>query len=193
LIVPAGAVNKHQQVWRDKKEEYLFPVANLSRVYRAKWFEGLRLLGVEIRASLPSEWVVHCKAVGRGDKALVYLGRYLYRGVLPEKNILQDQDGIVTFKTVDNEGTELIQSMPGAELLWLLLRHVLPKRFRRVRDFGLLHGNAKAVVRLLQMLLNLIPVHPIATDNKQPMVCPECGGLMRIIAVRVREAAPLRL
>jgi hypothetical protein len=82
--------------------------------------------------------------------------------------------------------------MPGAELLWLLLRHVLPKRFRRVRDFGLLHGNAKAVVRLLQMLLNLIPVHPIATDNKQPMVCPECGGLMRIIAVRVKEAAPLR-
>jgi hypothetical protein len=112
--------------------------------------------------------------------------------VLPEKNILQDQDGIVTFKTVDNEGTELIQSMPGAELLWLLLRHVLPKRFRRVRDFGLLHGNAKAVVRLLQMLLNLIPDHPIATDNKQPMVCPECGGLMRIIAVRVKEAAPLR-
>jgi hypothetical protein len=193
LIVPAGAVNKHQQVWRDKKEEYLFPVANLSRVYRAKWFEGLRLLGTEITASLPSEWVVHCKAVGRGDKALVYLGRYLYRGVLPEKNILQDQDGIVTFKTVDNEGTELIQSMPGAELLWLLLRHVLPKRFRRVRDFGLLHGNAKAVVRLLQMLLNLIPDHPIATDNKQPMVCPECGGLMRIIAVRVKEAAPLRL
>ena len=168
-------------------------MANLSRVYRAKWFEGLRLLGVEIRASLPSEWVVHCKAVGRGDKALAYLGRYLYRGVLPEKNILKDQDGKVTFKTVDNEGTEIIQSILGAEFLWLLLRHVLPKRFRRVRDFGLLHGNAKAVVRLLQMLLNLIPLNPIPPDEKQPMVCPECGGLMRIIAVRVKAAVPLRL
>jgi hypothetical protein len=33
------------------------------------------------------------------------------------------------------------------------------------------------------MLLNLIPFHPIATDEQQPMVCPECGGLIRIIAV----------
>lgn len=168
-------------------------MANLSRVYRAKWFEGLRLLGVEIMTALPSEWVVHCKAVGRGDKALAYLGRYLYRGVLPEKNILKDQDGSVTFKTIDNEGTEIIQTIPGAEFLWLLLRHVLPKRFRRVRDFGLLHGNAKAVVRLLQMLLNLIPLHPIPTEEKQSIVCPECGGLMRIIAVRVKEVVPLRL
>jgi hypothetical protein len=165
----------------------------MSRVYRVKWFEGLRLLGVEIRASLPSEWVVHGKAVGRGDKALAYLGRDLYTGVIPEKNILKDQDGSVTLKSVDNEGTEIIQSIPGAEFLWLLLHHVLPKHFRRVRVFGLLHVNAKAVVRLLQMLLNLIPLHPIPTDDKQPVVCPECGGLIWIVAVRVKEAVPLRL
>ena len=144
-------------------------------------------------AALPSEWVVHCKAIRRGDKALAYFGRYLYEGVLPEKNILKDQDGSFTFKTIDNEGTEIIQTIPGAEFLWLLLRHVLPKRFRRVRDFGLLHGNAKAVVRLLQMLLNLIPLHPIPTEENQTIVCPECGGLMRIIAVRVKEVVPLRL
>ena len=100
-------------------------------------------------ASPPIEWVVRGKAVGRGDKALAYLGCYLYRGIIPEKNILKDQDGSVTFKTVDNVGTEIIQSIPGAEFLWLLLHHVLPKHFRRVRVFGLLHVNAKAVVRLL--------------------------------------------
>jgi hypothetical protein len=61
------------------------------------------------------------------------LGRYLYRGVLPEKNILKDQDGYVTFKTVDSENTEIIQTLAGAEFLWLLLRHVLPKRFRKSR------------------------------------------------------------
>jgi hypothetical protein len=192
LIVPAGAVSKQQEQWRSKSGEYLFPVVNLSRVYRAKWFEGLRLLGVEISSSLPSKWVVHCKAVGRGDKALVYLGRYLYRGVLPEKNILKDQDGSITFKTVDNEGAEIIQTLPGAEFLWLLLRHVLPKRFRRVRDFGLLHGNAKAVVQLLQMLLSRIPFYPMTKAEKQPMACPECGRPMKVVAVRVREVALLR-
>jgi hypothetical protein len=116
-------------------------------------------------ASPPIEWVVHGKAVGQGDKALAYFGCYLYRGVIPENTILKDQDGSVTFKTVDNVGIEIIQSIPGADFLWLLLRHVLPKHFRRVRDFGFLHGNAKAVVWLLQMLLNLIPFHPMATDE----------------------------
>ncbi len=190
--MPAGAVSKQQEQWRSKSGEYLFPVVNLSRVYRAKWFEGLRLLGVEISSSLPSKWVVHCKAVGRGGKALVYLGRYLYRGVLPEKNILKDQDGSITFKTVDNEGAEIIQTLPGAEFLWLLLRHVLPKRFRRVRDFGLLHGNAKAVVQLLQMLLNRIPFCPKTKAEKKPMACPECGRPMKTVAVRVRDVALLR-
>jgi hypothetical protein len=37
--------------------------------------------------------------------------------VIPEKNILKDKDGSVTLKTVDNEGTEIIQSIPGAEFL----------------------------------------------------------------------------
>ncbi len=191
LIVPAGAVSKQHEQWRWKSGEYLFPVANLSRIYRAKWFDRLRLLGVEIRATLPSEWVVHCKAVGRGDKALAYLGRYMYRGVLPEKNILKDQDGSITFQTVDNEGAEIIQTLPGAESLWLLLRHVLPKCFRGVRDFGLLYGNTKAVVQLVQMLLNHIPFYPMTKAEKQPMASPECGRPIKVVAVRVREVALL--
>jgi len=35
--------------------------------------------------------VVDCKAVGTGEKALVYLGRYLYRGVVREKDIVACQ------------------------------------------------------------------------------------------------------
>lgn len=34
------------------------------------------------------EWVVDCLSVGIGHKALVHLGRDLYCGVLPEKDIL---------------------------------------------------------------------------------------------------------
>ncbi|WP_248885334.1 hypothetical protein [Acidithiobacillus acidisediminis] len=31
---------------------------------------------------LATTWVVDCKGVGNGEKALVNLGRYLYRGVI---------------------------------------------------------------------------------------------------------------
>jgi len=42
--------------------------------------------------------VVNFQAVGAGDKALVYMGHYLYRGVLPEKHILSNESGQVTFR-----------------------------------------------------------------------------------------------
>jgi hypothetical protein len=41
---------------------------------------------------LPERWVVDCKSVGNGAKALVYLGRYLYRGVIQERDILRCDD-----------------------------------------------------------------------------------------------------
>jgi hypothetical protein len=32
--------------------------------------------------------------------------------------------------------------------LWLILQHVLPKGFRRTRNFGFLHSNSKRVLVL---------------------------------------------
>lgn len=44
--------------------------------------------GFTLPDTLPREWVAQCENVGRGDQALTYLARYLYRGVLREQNIL---------------------------------------------------------------------------------------------------------
>jgi len=41
-----------------------------------------------ISPSITSKWIVDCNHVGKGDKTIVYLGRYLYRGVVREKDIL---------------------------------------------------------------------------------------------------------
>jgi hypothetical protein len=110
LIVPAGAFNERTRQWRQKrkKEEVLFWTPNLSRVFQAKWFEAMRLSGLHCKENLPDEWVVHCKKVGRGEQALAYLGRYLYRGVHPEKNILADSNGPVSFCYQDNKGKRQI-------------------------------------------------------------------------------------
>jgi len=62
-------------------------------------------LACKLRQPCPQEWVVNCKHVGRGDKVLLYLGRYLYRGVLPEKNILSDADGKVNVPNDGQPGT----------------------------------------------------------------------------------------
>ena len=135
--------------------------------------------------------VVHCKAVGRGDQALIYLGRYLYRGVISEKNILSDCQGIISFRIKDNTGQEVIQRLAGAEFLWRLLLHVLPKRFRRVRDFGLLHGNAKRLILLVQLVLRVRMPWPAPPRENTPMVCPRCGGVLKLLMVRQRERMPI--
>jgi hypothetical protein len=189
LIVPAGALNERTRQWRQKrkKEEVLFWAPNLSRVFRAKWFEAMRLSGFHCEENLPDEWVVHCKKVGRGEQALAYLGRYLYRGVLPEKNIVADSDGKVSFCYQDNKGKRQIRTLPGGEFLWLLLKHVLPRRFRRVRDFGLLHTNAKRLIQLLQLALQMAVPPPSPLPERPPVRCDRCGQVMTIL---IRLAQP---
>lgn len=66
-----------------------------------------------------------------GQHALVYVGRYPYRGVLPEKNIIADRDGKVSFCYRNNKGKRQVRTLPGEEFLCMLLRHALPRRLRR--------------------------------------------------------------
>jgi hypothetical protein len=186
LIVPAGAVNEKSREWRKKKGKYLFRAGNVAKVFRAKLFDAMGKAGLSRPTALPAQWVVDCKHVGRGDKALVYLGRYLYRGVLPEKNILEDKDGSITFLYTENSGEEKTRTLSGAEFLWLLLLHVLPKRLRRVRDFGFLHGNCKKLIQLLQLLLGVKLPEKAAEIVRSPVFCPHCGNAMKIIATRLR-------
>jgi hypothetical protein len=114
-------------------------------VFRAKMLSAIIEAGLTLPARHPAHWVVDCKHVGSGEKALVYLGRYLYRGVLQEKDIIACDDGQVTFRYQDSKSRRRqTRTLPGAAFLWLLLRHVLPKGLRRARNFGFLHPTSQA-------------------------------------------------
>ena len=77
---------------------------------------------------MPPHWVVDCRRVGRGEPALQYLSRYLYRGVIRERDLL-DYDhiaGTVTFRYRDAQTREpALRTLPIAEFLWRVLSHVL--------------------------------------------------------------------
>jgi hypothetical protein len=123
--------------------------------------------------------VVDVKSVGSGEKALVYLGRYLYRGVIREKDIIACQDGQVTFRYRHaNSKTTRTRTLPGTKFLWLILQHVLPKGFRRARNFGFLHPNSKRRITLLQVLLGL-PGKAKALLAKRPQIVCHCLAVPR--------------
>lgn len=81
-VMPAGAMDKMQGLWRKKEGAYLFNHKALAKVFRAKILAGIKEAGLTLPAKYPEKWVVDCKQVGSGDKAFVYLGRYLYKGVV---------------------------------------------------------------------------------------------------------------
>jgi len=184
-IMPAGAIDRASSLWRKKSGRYLFNHKALANVFRAKMLTAINREGLTLPTCYPAKWVVDCKQVGRGDKAFVYLGRYLYRGVIQEKDILRCHDGKVTFRYKDSKtGRNKTRTLPGADFIRLILQHVLPRRFRRTRDYGLLHSNSKIGVMTIQWLRKLRPIHRKSTP-RPTLKCCHCGGRMHIIETRI--------
>jgi hypothetical protein len=184
VVVPGGGVDKSRKQWKKKKTKYLFNVFALATVFRARLLEALHKEGLNTPESVPRKWVVHCTHVGKGLPALKYLSRYLYRGVLPESNIVASHHGNVTFKYAESRtGKTRYRSLKGEDFLWLVLQHVLPKGFRRVRDYGFLHGNAKKLLSLVQMVLHVL-IQARITRSRPAFLCPKCHAPMRITAFR---------
>ena len=102
-VRPAGALDADKRLWRTKRSQkkgthYLFHPKALAKVFRAKLLDAIGAEGLALPCVVPEQWVVDCKHVGTGEKALVYLGRYLYRGVIQEKDILRCDNGQVSFR-----------------------------------------------------------------------------------------------
>ena len=194
LVVPAAAIDPDKKRWRTKsaKRGYLFNHKALAKVFRAKLLEAIRAEGLTFPPALPSAWVVDCKNVGRGEKALVYLGRYLYRGVIQEKDIVACENGQVTFRYRHAKRKRVeYRTLPGARFLALVLQHVLPKGFRRTRNDGFLHPNSKRAIALLQWLFGLDPRRLIAQLELRPqLTCPCCGANMQIVQTRIPPRPP---
>jgi hypothetical protein len=181
LIVPAGCLNKRRNLWRQKTDKYLFKADNLAKVFRAKFIDALTQAGYHLPYRCPKKWNADCEFVGSGDSALTYLARYLYRGVISEANILSYQQGNVTFR-YKNSTTRQYQCItePAVDFLWRVLQHVLPKGFRRTRDYGFLHGNAKRTLGRIQLLLR-VRLSPPPSRQLSKKCCPHCQGTLQII------------
>jgi len=186
VIIPMAAFNKKKSLWREKSGNFLFKHKALAKVFRAKMLAGIKKLGLRLPARYPEKWVVDCKAVGKGDKAIVYLGRYLYRGVIQEKDIIKVANGKVTFRYQDSETKKMERhEVRGAKFLWLLMQHVLPKRFRRSRNYGFLHPNSK-LLKQIQRVTQVF-IKPPKPRERAKIPCSCCGSDMKIVETRINR------
>jgi len=184
VIIPGGGIDKRRRQWKKLKVGYLFNNFNIAKVFRAKFLEAINQQGLKLPVGVREKWVVDCEHVGQGLPALKYLSRYLYRGVITENNILSCRNGEVTFRYIESEtGNTCTRTVKGEDFLWLVLQHVLPRGFRRVRDYGFLHGNAKRVLKLVQLILHVML--EAGPPRPRPVIpCPCCRAAMMITAFR---------
>jgi len=194
-VMPAGAVDKLNRLWRTKPGQYLFNHKALAKVFRAKLLTRLTRENLSLPKAIPQQWVVDCKQVGSGAKALVYLGRYLYRGVMREKDILSCKDGQVTYRYQNSKTKRWeTKTVSGADFLWRVLQHVLPKGFRRARNFGFLHPNSKPLIQILQWLFKLDFKQLTGKLKQRPqLICSCCGAAMTIGRTRIPAIEALNL
>ena len=183
-VVPGGGVDKSRRQWKKKKGKYLFNKNAMAKVFRARFLAALNKAEFSIPKRVPKEWVVNCSYVGKGISALKYLSRYLYRGVISEKNIVSNQNGQVTFKYTESKtGKTRYRTLKGEDFLHLILQHVLPKGFRRVRDYGFLHSNAKSLLLLVQLVLQVV-IEVIKQRVRPVFRCSRCQSPMIIMGFR---------
>jgi hypothetical protein len=188
FVVPGAVLDAHRR-WRTKRG-FLFPERALAKVFRGKLLAALTAAGCTVPQELPTAWIAHCQSVGSGQSALIYLGRYLYRGVIREEDLLACDEDTVCFRYREAKtDTWRQRRLPGAEFLWLVLQHVLPKGFRRARNYGFLHPNRKRLIALLQLVLKCLPwLGPRNKKPRAPMPCPCCGTPMVIARTRIPAA-----
>jgi hypothetical protein len=88
LVMPAAAIDSVQKEWRCKrgKRNYLFNHKALAKVFRAKLLTAI-VPPLTLPDRYPQAWVVDCKP-SAARKALIYLGRHPYRGVIGESRPL---------------------------------------------------------------------------------------------------------
>jgi hypothetical protein len=180
IVVPGGGVNVARNEWRKLKGKYLFNGIALGMAFRGAFLRALSETGLSIPKT-PQQWVAQCDRVGRGVQALQYLSRYLYRGVISNRNIIADDGECITFRYQDGETKRWeTRTLLGEDFMALLLQHVLPKGLRRARDYGFLHGNAKAILKIVQWVLR-VPLPQLLAPKKAQFRCPHCQGQMFVI------------
>lgn len=200
FLVTGGGVTPDGS-WLSTSGSFLVPVHALSAIFRARFRDALKKDLPAVFAAVPAkvwkqDWVVHSKSVGSGEKALLYLSRYLYRVALANSQILSADARSIRFRYRRTEdGQSRAAALPPVEFIRRFLQHVLPSRFVKVRHFGLHHSSRRAALRLLRASLYLdrnlpIPVPPSPPSDPKPFLCPSCSTPM-IMAERLQPLRPV--
>jgi hypothetical protein len=203
-VVPGGGINFKGQ-WKQVNtsvngKSFLFRVENLSKVFRAKFITGLQKQLLQekqfVKELYKTDWVVYAKEPFAGPEQVIeYLGRYTHKVAISNHRLLKVDESGVCFRWRDyRDNKEKIMTLEGAEFLRRFCQHILPRRFVRIRHYGLLSTARREQLSELQQTFG-IEIHKFKEKknwkaicreqlNYNPDICPHCSkGLMQTVGM----------
>lgn len=198
FVLPGGGVSEDGTQWLATPENFLFPEAVASTVFRAKFRDAWRDAGLP-EPDDPSVWEkkqwweVNVKAVGDGRAVLKYLAPYVHRVAISDNRIEHcDADSVRYRYTPGDTKKTVRRTVPGVEFVAGFLQHVLPRGFQKVRHFGWMHPlsrTSRDEVRWLVYLylgwifwLRTRQIHEPEGDRSR-LRCSKCGGKLSVLRV----------
>lgn len=163
-IVPAaGLTLKGKLKHITKQGKYLYPVRMLSAVFRGKMLEKIKR---QLKQSnlLPQyqslldvlwkkTWVVYCEPpLGSAQQIVKYLGQYTHRVAISNHRIENIDGSGVSFwyKDYKDNSKKKLTKLPGVEFLRRFCLHILPRRFVKIRYYGIVSSKQKDRIKPLQ-------------------------------------------
>lgn len=219
-IVPAAGYTLDGQLKNiGHSGNYLYPVHQLSDTFKGRFLDSLkRALRKEnklasfyepVQQAYKTKWVVHCEPSMTGAEHVVkYLGQYTHRVAITNQRILNIADNKVTFRAKDYRDRAISKpvTLDGVEFLRRFTLHILPKRFVKIRYYGIYNHTLKRNLALAftqpdkTIETTIKKQQPTETNLQRferltginPCVCPVCkkGRMVRVrVLPRVRSPA----
>ncbi|MFA7222791.1 MAG: IS91 family transposase [Bacilli bacterium] len=201
-------------------KNYLYPVYQLSDSFKGKFLYSIKralkqkdmLAGFsdKIEAAYAKRWVVNCEpSMANSEHVIRYLGQYTHRVAISNDRILSINETHVTFIAKDyrDKAQKKPISLTGVEFLHRFCQHILPKRFVKIRRYGIYNHTTKRNLDL-QFVPELSKVEKKLNDKKENETtverikrltgfdigkCPKCKiGRMHIVRELPRIRSPGR-
>jgi hypothetical protein len=210
-IVPAtGLTLRDKMIPIGKEGKYLYPVRQLSTVFRGKLLERLKQilkkqnLLAEYQKTIDhcyaKPWVVYCEpSLGNTQQIVGYLAKYTHRVAITNSRIKSIDDKNVTFsyKDYNDNANQKLMTLTGVEFLRRFAMHILPRRFVKIRYFGILTSKYKQQVKSLKTKPDILQLTEtreqrlVRLTGFDPCRCPKCKtGSMQAVEILPRIRSP---
>ena len=198
-------------------ENYLYPVHQLSATFKGKFLDSLKRVlrknglldgfAPMIQKAKNKPWVVFCEpSLAKAEHVIRYLGQYTHRVAISNDRIVAISKTHVTFIAKDyrDRAQKKPVRLAGVEFLHRFCMHILPKRFVKIRRYGIYNHTTKRNLKLqFEPEKSIIEKEAPKQEKSQEQIkrltgfdmaqCPKCKtGRMVIVRELPRIRSPAR-